>query len=231
MGIQSWNIETGEQTGGVSPHALTHHQGETDAISAEEIGAEVEGVAQGLIITHISEPNPHIQYRPRNEGIPFSHIVGAPTINPPILNFVPFNNAEWTIIQGILPTTITISDPPEGNNGAPCYQFSAGSRAYLNPWYQLPSGIQEAYRVTLFARAFAANSMALAAGFYRINTIGSAVMGPDITLWLTPHWQQYDIHITNLNSTNASLVTMYCFCNGTQGQFAQVYGPQFSKAT
>ncbi|MCT7965157.1 hypothetical protein NG799_02265 [Laspinema sp. D1] len=39
MGIQSWNIETGEQTGGISPHADTHHQGGTDAISAEAIGA------------------------------------------------------------------------------------------------------------------------------------------------------------------------------------------------
>jgi hypothetical protein len=39
VGIQSWNIESGEQTGGVSPHALTHHVGGTDEISAEAIGA------------------------------------------------------------------------------------------------------------------------------------------------------------------------------------------------
>ncbi|MCT7958942.1 hypothetical protein [Laspinema palackyanum] len=57
MGIQSWNIQTGQQQGGVSPHAETHRQGGTDAITPEAIGA-----------------------RPAGEPIPWTEISNRPAI-------------------------------------------------------------------------------------------------------------------------------------------------------
>lgn len=56
------NLLTGEQNTGISPHATTHHAGGTDEISAEAIGAEVEGAASAHLSAHLAATDPHPQY-------------------------------------------------------------------------------------------------------------------------------------------------------------------------
>jgi hypothetical protein len=82
MGIQSWNIESiesGEQSGGISPHALTHHAGGADALSAEAIGARPAGInidwgeLGGIPSEFWPEPHFHL----------WGEVLGWPDLFPP----------------------------------------------------------------------------------------------------------------------------------------------------
>jgi hypothetical protein len=91
MAIQSWDIDSGEQTGGISPHALTHGLGGTDAISAEAIGAEIEGAAQEAIAGHLAEANPHPQYAEGSNGVTYNIIRSSPAFTEESDDFLSVN--------------------------------------------------------------------------------------------------------------------------------------------
>lgn len=56
------SLTTGEQSGGISPHAATHATAGGDPISAEAIGAEEIGAAAKAVSAHVGAANPHSQY-------------------------------------------------------------------------------------------------------------------------------------------------------------------------
>ncbi|AFY80161.1 hypothetical protein [Oscillatoria acuminata] len=99
------SLLTGEQSGGISPHASTHHPGGTDALSAEAIGAEMEGAADAAIIAHLAAANPHPQYSGGGSGgaITYNVIRSSSAFVEEFDDFLSqsaFNKLGWTITTG-----------------------------------------------------------------------------------------------------------------------------------
>ena len=225
MGIQSWSIE-GEQTGGTPPHAVTHHQGGTDELSAEAIGAEAEGTAEAAILSHVGAVDPHPQYWREDEFIPWARIIGAPSDATPPLIFNPFSTDEWVLHDGFLPELISIADPPINNENLPCWLGKIGSR-FRRHFYTVPTAFKT-YRITLFARSLS-GSLTLRTAFYRITTSGLIAETVVTVLEMNNQWQQVDITVSNVNSSNTQVITgIFAVQSGVAGQTCQIYNPQFS---
>lgn len=98
MGIQSWNIDSGEQSGGITPHASTHQAGGTDPISAEAIGAEVEGAAVAEMLIHLNESDPHPQYQYAGGTGTYNIINSSAFVEEfdDFLSLSPLNKLGWT---------------------------------------------------------------------------------------------------------------------------------------
>ncbi|MCT7971079.1 hypothetical protein [Laspinema olomoucense] len=164
------SLLSGEQTGGIAPHAATHHQGGADPISAEAIGAELEGTAAAAIASLLSRGNNEIFKRlsisyptPENTVPPnatHDNIISNPT----------FHEGGCVIIAGAYGNGLS------GNLSG--FYFLSGLLFF--PFPSQEGSILNIYRIVEQANGGTLNLTALSDGTLRLRMINSDLRQPKV---------------------------------------------------